>query len=489
MKNDDTHNIEKAGHDPHGPYSLYMGYPDLLVGSNASGESGESGESALVGSTEPSLLRVVRDLDAAYAPPVPPAHLSAAIEQAIATHAEGYRPTMSPANGHLAGASISAPHTSSVSQVATPMLKTKASANARPARWLPATRLGWAAALLVAFLALSAATYAMLPVLQRAFQIAGVDHIDGANLGQQVDYRQTINGYTVAVKRVYADPNRIIIGYVVEQPAAPQPGDDSKPGGASNTRSDAHPASEKLTTGEGVALQPMVGAGSGVQGGEAGYVLTYDALALGDPAAMPREVDLRFTLDLVTLRVEGAQPAPTTRQTGPDSWAVEAQPVRQDKVAGPFVFDLSIPMPQARIAEVGQTVESAGVSVTLERVVVTPAEARFYLRYAPPNGRTDLEWVPVHSLRVNGLERGSGAITGGNKLSSDRWYSSVLAPLYDEQGEWTFTINELVGMPDLNGVQFESDSELQEALKQERVRGPWAFKFTVPPAPATEAQP
>lgn len=425
---------------------LYTEYPDLL------GENGNP-------DPEPNLLRLVRDLDVACAPSQPPAHLSASIAQTIAEH---------------------------TAQAARPLVSSQAHLGTGPQRrskWLPVTRLGWAAVLLVAFLTLSAGVYAVLPPLGQAFHIAGIDQIEQSNLGRQVDYRQTINGYTVVVKRVYADANRIIIGYIISQSSAA--GGGSNNSASSNVQS----VSEKLTGDGGATFQAMVGAGSGsgIQGGEAGYVLTYDAAApgdVGDSAAVPRTLNLHFTMDLVAFRqANQATPAPTGVQTGPNSWAVEAQRVWQEKVAGPFTFNFSVPVIQGRVADVHQTAQASGVGVTLERVVVTPAETRFYLRYASPNGRTDLEWNPMTSLQVNGQTRGGGAILGGKRLSSDTWFSSILAPLYNEQGQWTLTVSELVGMRDLNGMQFNNTGEMQEALKQERFPGPWTFNFTLPPAP------
>ena len=434
---------------------LYREYPDLLGGSS----SPEAEQQV-----DPKLLRLIRDLDAACAPSEPPAHLAASITQALAEYnvqrQQAANARVIAYNGRHAAVAATAAPTSPDPDVPK---------RARWTRLLPATRLGWAAVLLAVSLILSAGAYAVLPVLEQAFHIAGMDHIERENLGQQVDYRQTINGYTVVVRRVYADANNIIIGYVIEN--------------AGSDSGNVHPANEKLTNSHSTVFKAISGAGSGVQGGEAGYIATYDASVLGNSTETPESLNLNFTLDLVAFRsANETQPAPTAVQVGPDSWAVEAQPMREEKLAGPFTFSFSVPVTPGRIAEVHQTSQAAGLSITLERVVVTPSETRAYLRCSPPDNRSNLVWHPLVSLQVNGRVRGGQAPQWSRNLGDNAWSSSFFAPLYDEQGEWTITVNELVGMRDLNEIQFQDSSELAEALKQERLRGPWTFSFTAPPA-------
>jgi len=74
------------------------------------------------------------------------------------------------------------------------------------------------AALLLAMVA--GGTYALAPVLNRAFELdseydPGLQYVLDNHLYQEMDLSQTIDGYTIHVERVYADANRILVGYTL----------------------------------------------------------------------------------------------------------------------------------------------------------------------------------------------------------------------------------------------------------------------------------
>lgn len=328
---------------------------------------------------------------------------------------------------------------------------------------MPATRLGWAVVATIVFLALSTATYSMAPILSRAFQMeAGTEHIEESNLGTEVDLSQTINGQTVTVKRVYADANRIVVGFTIASAK-------DTPGVARIEASEM-----KLTDERGTLFPGGVETGSGVEAGTAGYVASFDASALRDA---PSALKLHLVTNLTALYLPDA-PAPTpVRSRDGSTTSVQAMPVRTEVVAGPFNFSFSVPFIPGRVAEVQQTVEASGVAVTLERLVVTPSETRVFLRYDAPNGESELEWLSIVALEINGQARGTDTIQGPRQLEDGRWIYRLHAALYDEQREWTVKVNELVGMDPLPMIK------PGESIGQKRLGGPWVFNIEVPPAP------
>ncbi len=78
---------------------------------------------------------------------------------------------------------------------------------------------GVAVALLLALL-IGGGVYALGPLLERSLDRvqehnAGLQYVRDNNMYQEVDLSQTIDGYTIHVERVYADANRILVGYTL----------------------------------------------------------------------------------------------------------------------------------------------------------------------------------------------------------------------------------------------------------------------------------
>ena len=64
-----------------------------------------------------------------------------------------------------------------------------------------------------------------------------------------------------------------------------------------------------------------------------------------------------------------------------------------------------------------------------------------------------------------------GSVTTVNETGEEDCYCyghGFLAPLYDQRGEWTLTVTELVGF------------DLAPPYEQTRLAGPWVFHFRVP---------
>jgi len=83
---------------------------------------------------------------------------------------------------------------------------------------------------------------------------------------------------------------------------------------------------------------------------------------------------------------------------------------------------------------------------------------------APPRGGQGC-YVLIGTLQF----KTDGSITTVNKTRKEGCYCySFFAPLYDQQGEWTLTVTELVGFDPAGPGE------------QTRLAGPWVFRFHVP---------
>ena len=358
-----------------------------------------------------------------------------------------------------------------------PAIQARLQPQRHPSWWtriVPATRLGWAFLALALFLALGAAAYAVAPILSRVSQMeAGLQHIEQSKLGQELNLSQTLNGITVTLQWVYADANRLVVGFTVNGP---------------KDLPDNHalsPARVTLTDAAGTAFPGSVGYGVTGQSdilkvslpsGEGAYLLTFDAAPIeGEPA----ELDLQLVMEVETYVV----PTPVPPTPGVYEDRGSRDPVVPVATAGPFTFDFSVPFIPGCTIEVQQTAEAAGVAVRLERVVVTPSETRAILCFVPPDGKSE-QWLPNVTLSTAGGQAyvaGPGhyeeqvftmdrsAITTVNRIGEGTCYLySVLAPLDDQSGEWTLTVTELVGF------------DLTQPGEQTRLAGPWVFHFIVP---------
>ena len=347
-----------------------------------------------------------------------------------------------------------------------PAIQARLQPQRRLSRWarvMPATRLGWAFLVLTLFLAFGAVTYAVAPIVERLFQQeAGLRHVEQANLVQELNLSQTVDGVTVTLERAYADANRIVVGFTIKGP--------------NGQRYDAHHLT--LTDAAGTVFSGMLGYGVTGQSdilqvslppGEGAYVLAFDAAPV---EGAPAELDLRLVMEVKEFVLPSYAPEPPPTPVSPPaeppaSMVVEALPAPEGAIIGPFTFDFRVPFIPGRVAEVNQTVEDAGMAVRLERVVVTPSETRVYLRFDSPGG-AEMRWIPIAMLKAPGDEESESyfAYSANDDPPVHRY--GFLAPLYDQRGEWELTVTELVG------------SDLAQPGEQTRLAGPWVFRFRVP---------
>ncbi len=248
-------------------------------------------------------------------------------------------------------------------------------------------------------------------------------------LGADVTIPQTVCGYTLTIRRLYADVNRVAVGYTFAGP--PDRHFSSVGLYTPTTLADAH----------GPVGQEMTGFGDPIVGGVSNNVAVFDASAVATTTA-----PLVARLTIPTLHLYAATPltAPQVCEhvgvRGPDPAHREAQSYPLT-VTGPFTFDITAPVTTSvRTAEINQTVTSShGTAVTLERVVVTPSEARVYVQGPPQNEIAGGESI-APTLYVGGKEIDSSIgmpLDGARRADS---FGNWGVNLYQYHGEWTLKV-------------------------------------------------
>lgn len=322
-----------------------------------------------------------------------------------------------------------------------------------PARPIPATPTGREAEMYIP------CAFERDPGLTRAEQLGLVQHV---NLTQDGP------GGTVTIERFYADTNRIVVAYTIRGMAD-----------VSNTTR-IPPFRPTLTDSTGrtypYTSPGIFGAFGGVRDGQpySTSIISFEAASL--PADTQQET-FRLTFDpLSTVN------SPVTPGT-----------------YGPWVFDLTMPVVSARVADVGQTVvapvvasyqqgqpgipvarcndcpetPTEGIAISVERIVTTVSETRIYLRLGAPPIARQAGWE-VRGIAIE--DKDSPAVQqGGTRLLPDGTVVVTLVnPLYQKQGEWTLTIHELWALvpPDQ-----ERDPR---GFVQVRLTGEWEYRFIMP---------
>lgn len=305
-------------------------------------------------------------------------------------------------------------------------------------RWfglVPKTRLAWVLVPVLVLL-VSGTVYGASPIIRELFHnwATGVEE---AGLAQEMDLSQTIDGVTVKLERAYADENVVLVGFTVSGPEARY-----------------YAEAGKLSTADGQNLRGMIGMGAvpgsqmilgSWQSSERTAVITaFDASSLeGNPS------ELNLTLE--TSVADAAT-------TGESSTMGKA-------TIGPFKFDFSIPFHAGKVIEVSQTVEAAGVPVTLERVVISPWATRAMFSFDLPPEEDQSGYIPTVSLEFpSGKTQNFNFVFGGGSKASFAQY--FVGDFSGEQGTWNVVVNKL-NIDRGNG-------------EGEELAGPWIFQIDVP---------
>jgi hypothetical protein len=275
-------------------------------------------------------------------------------------------------------------------------------------------------------------------------------HLDRTRYGKQLELSQTVDGYTVIVKWVYADGNRILVECALGSPDARS----IFPGAEINLVDSNGKVYPNL--GSEVILTDEL---------STGFISSFDTSQFSNS---PGVRDLKLTMNLdarasVRRPTRGSLLTPSaTPIPRPTS---QMQNGRELNIAGPFNFSFEVPFIPARIATLNRTEQANDISVTLEQVRVSPAEVRAIFSVEPLSRTIRQGWSLEVFAKVNDWYKGKmryGGSSSGGPSAGGRWIESIYDYTYDQQGEWTIQV-----------LRFRSQDGLP-------VEGPWIFKFEVP---------
>jgi hypothetical protein len=343
----------------------------------------------------------------------------------------------------------------------------------------PVSRLTWMRpARLVAMLAITlfavvAVVYAIDAIVQRAREMdAGLSGVEGYEL----NISQTVDVYTVNLQWAHADANRVSVAMGIT-------GADGVP------YTNLTPRNATLMDDAGNVFTSNGGYGSGIADGMSGEVLTFDTSSLSE---LPDVLNLHLEMSIDVLTTQSRTQTPNGDY---DDWNIG--PV------GVFIFDFSVPTTAAQLIELHESVEVAGVTVTLQRVTISESQTRVVVCFDPPD-MTYTDWLPIVNLFVDGqnvIETWDSPAGGGFIVGTNCSYMNYNAPLSDQTGEWRVEVPQLVGtrvvLDDSMAATMVAIAEsvdrngdttgysmpeggLEEAGVQMRVDGPWVFTFDVP---------
>ena len=315
---------------------------------------------------------------------------------------------------------------------------------------LPATRLGWIASIILAFLLISSVAYALSPTLRRLIQMdVGLSQVESTGLGHPLNVSQTNEDVTVTLAWGYADENRVAIGYEIE------------------ASSDGlyEPTQFTLTDQEGQVFNPMVGLGTTGDSAvvsapmESAYVFSF-----ATPPITGRPDALNLNLKLVLVSVAGSV------------------------VTEPYNFNFNLPYTPGRTAEPTQAVTFNDITVSLKKVVATPSDLTAVICFDAPDNDFE-KWLPISQISVSREEELMATVGTQREIEDTNCTTNGYFPsLYEANGVWQLTITELVGFKDTSlppgidpGVIICSETEKNEYCPEQlRIQGEWMFEFEMP---------
>lgn len=291
---------------------------------------------------------------------------------------------------------------------------------------------------------------------------------------ERLDLSQTIDDYTVTIERAYADPNQLVLAIALEGPgdtfvALPQ---------------------VEVTDADGRHYLAAVTAGFGDSAsGGSGSIHAYQV-----PPGVSGPLDL-------TVMVQPLKSDPVYDLTSPPLWfssPPNEQPMDEPGLVGPWVFRINLQLHPATTVSPKETVEAAGVPVTLTSVRFTETSVRVRLDTDLSAVRTDRrsKWSLEASIRhANGTEQAldwmplppdwTGQPIGPELLALVEraedgavMVRQTFAGSDSPSGSWTLTIRRLIGSSTC--VVDSPWRPCSDAADSTDIEGPWIFHFDVP---------
>ncbi len=253
--------------------------------------------------------------------------------------------------------------------------------------------------------------------------------------GVAIGLSQTVDGYTVTIDRAYADPTRLALAISVV--------DDRQRAGT--TQLSAYStvvtdASGEYTSGSGGVSIP--------DGPFAAVNVAWKQPPELPLPAGPRQ--LHVVLPFIMVR-DDTTPPPDADAVGWNPW---------QRVAGPWTFDFEIDVDGGTTVTPAAVAEIDGVRISVPRLIAASSIVRVEMRIdgdLPPG-----DWTPIGEVRHGG--RVLRFVVGDLDAGPDGMIAYMTdGGVDDASGEWTVTINELIGG--------QGDA---------RLPGPWVLRFSAP---------
>jgi hypothetical protein len=323
-----------------------------------------------------------------------------------------------------------------------PNIKTKGHAHKKTSRWFKLVPAGWpkrAILVLLLLLTFSTIAYAATGLGNNLIQQdPGMRYIEQIGLLQKLNLNQTVDDVVVGLQQVYADANRVVVSFVVS--------------GSFFLHYEAHDVS--MSDQFGNVYDPLImlmnPGKSDTQdlsvprvSGE--YVIHFNTPSMDE---YPTQLLLHLSLELKEYFL--------------------FVPVRKHTSIGPYEFEFETRFHRGEVFEVSQIATVGEISITLERVLVTPSAAQVILCCDVPSVNCEM-LAPIASFET---ERGvwhPGITSSVSVIEGKSCFRDIFFPQDSYQlNNWSLTITELVCM------------ESGPSNEQVRWPGPWKFQLQDP---------
>jgi len=275
-------------------------------------------------------------------------------------------------------------------------------------------------------------------------------------------------GFTLTIQRIYADGNKIVVGYIITDPADHIFFD----GAASDPTKATFPVASDAS---GTKLWYLGGGVSSDRRSHVtGAVAVFDAGLVAGP---PKILALHLVFPVINTveqlnnshwqLPQCATMSPFEPQAAPRG--VDYTRLRRLTIHGPFTFDIMVPVAPGYRFNLHQTSLAKGLALTLERVVLSPLETRIYIHGMP----LGMEERSSATLFIDGKEIGGGGEEISELVSSTGSTVYNFSPLlpHGPRGheKWVVIVHVVHAVP------FFPATPPKSALNSSS----WAFNFTL----------
>ncbi len=279
-------------------------------------------------------------------------------------------------------------------------------------------------------------------------------------VGKVVNLQESACGFTMTIKRLYANAAQMIIVYDLQ---APKNHRFSNPGGFFGAAQNGLSLSDDYGHTFPISLHP----GSNVfDGNNGGQLLSFD---ISELSRMPQPLSLHLSIASLYASEVSGSPTMAGCETidpvkTPPPGVVMGLPQQGTTVHTDFKFNFTVPVQGGvQVMHLNKTVTSNGTSITLERVVIAPDEGTLvYVKSGYGSIATDLV-VTVNGKEV--IPGGEEGRDGGEQILD---FANAL------HSQWTLTYTS-------NPAMREIDKFGKPVAGIKGIRGgPWVFTFRTP---------